>query len=463
MIRTHHPSLAFAETVYLAIWPGEIYWVVGHLTAEIEDTHAGGLEIHIMPDFYLTRGIHPCLGFPDLVPHLFPRQILDEEDCRNIRLMFPGSCGCRVWIAGYVTILFATRASMNTCRDFGGSPPGYASSVGGLQRGYQILDMVPSVASSAAGSAVRGTGTSCIGLRLRMPEDGRVVITTVTHGFVFHPLNSPFISTVASWMKKYTNKLLQRWSGAIPGFATTNTILGNSPLGRPVLSALTGEKIGTISETFDQPSAWLPYSAGYKHDLSLISPEPGRTLPVLTPPPGMPQITGWGNIERALQGEPVFMTAYVMESQLNSGSWKTYEGAADMTIRERKALIEGVQYLWDTEMTDVSRALLWRTTKDGSTNMYGAEGFSGTILCLGTPYQKEVKALLFQNFQLEVNERLTGKDLPHQYVKGGFFLPSEIRQATIESSEQTMEAEVVVHGTFPKGRASTQEFRNFTA
>ena len=80
-----------------------------------------------------------------------------------------------------------------------------------------------------------------------------------------------------------------------------------------------------------------------------------------------------------------------------------------VTIRERKALIEGVQCLW--EMTDESRALLWRTTKDGSTNMHDAAGFSGTILCLGTSYQKEVKALIFQTFQLDVNERLTGKDL----------------------------------------------------
>ena len=52
------------------------------------------------------------------------------------------------------------------------------------------------------------------GMRSRRPDNGRVVITTATHSFVFLPRNRQIISTVASWIKKCANKLPQRWPGA---------------------------------------------------------------------------------------------------------------------------------------------------------------------------------------------------------------------------------------------------------
>jgi hypothetical protein len=62
-------------------------------------------------------------------------------------------------------------------------------------------------------------------------------------------------------------------------------------------------KIGTITRTYDNPSATLPYPKGYNHDLSLItSPD----LPDICTPRGIEMIPEWAKYEDALDGETVF-------------------------------------------------------------------------------------------------------------------------------------------------------------
>jgi hypothetical protein len=114
-----------------------------------------------------------------------------------------------------------------------------------------------------------------------------------------------------------------------------------------------------------------------------------------------------------------------------------------------------------------SVALLWRTTKDGTFNIYDASGFSGTVLCLGNPSNKTTKAVLFQNFQQSASRPMTGTDLPHQWIKGGFLLPAEILQSTIDCSES--DSALNNGNTFLKTRFSTDSsagvvarFRSFT-
>ncbi|KAJ5957888.1 hypothetical protein N7501_012167 [Penicillium viridicatum] len=56
--------------------------------------------------------------------------------------------------------------------------------------------------------------------------------------------------------------------------------------------------IGTISYTFDHPSPApaLPYPAGYRHDLNLITDD---NLPTLISPPGHPVVSEWASYSTA--------------------------------------------------------------------------------------------------------------------------------------------------------------------
>ena len=78
--------------------------------------------------------------------------------------------------------------------------------------------------------------------------------------------------------------------------------------------------------------------------------------------------------------------------------WYTYQGSVDVDMPIRKAMVEGMVYLWETNLTDSSATLLWRNTRDGTENIYDAD-FSGAVICQGRPTDKTTKAVLFQNFQ----------------------------------------------------------------
>lgn len=145
-------------------------------------------------------------------------------------------------------------------------------------------------------------------------------------------------------------------------------------------------------------------------------------------------IAEWGSIEEALAGAPIFCAIPNVTRGFSLGA-KLLEGTV-ATEGFRSALVHGSQTIWERDMIKVS--FLWRTTRD----VDFAQGFSGGVICLGKPPEKNCKPLLFQNFAHTVRKWPKGE--PRQIktvkrfrksvietIKGGFLLPDEIRNSRI--------------------------------
>jgi hypothetical protein len=340
---------------------------------------------------------------PDPTRCLNPRKLLSRQDLGSLQRMFPLACGVQIWIAGRLTVLFPDKDAMQ--RDVDTHEGLFPYKVCGLAVGYEVLSLTPSTQDMQAGTAVcpeNGLGVCAIGLRLRLPHHHEPIITTVTHGFVKLPGES-IVTKVASLLTTMLRFLKGNRRQQLLPPAVHSDQNGNSSVGKRVLSALTKQPIGRVTSSYDKPSDWLPYPAGYKHDLSLISAEPGQSLPEVRLAPGMPPITGWGDIEEVLAGKHrLFMTSLHINPCIGVAEWKTHEGLTDVDQNLQRSQVEAMQYIWQKDSFEEPKtAILWRNVK-GPKDLLSAKGFSGTVLCQGQPTDKVVKALVFQKFQWEV-------------------------------------------------------------
>jgi hypothetical protein len=458
LLRTYHPSLECCGTVSIQRCPdGQRIWCVwGALTTPIAHTHAGGLEIHVLPDYCIPYSLHHNLiaGIDHIGRYINPRRVLTRQDLDKIGKMFPASVGAQVLIGGYpgtggfMVILYQDMISMEL--DWGRATP---STVGGMHVVFRLLNCIPT-AEFTTGTAVRSAGcegTVCLGLKLAF-QDGTTAITTVTHGFV--NTNSIFgdegiggvLSNMAAGIENWATPRRRR-PGAQPWSSPfvridRRPILGNSPIGKEVrLHENKHTVIGKIRYTYDWPSLILPFPAGYRCDLSLIC---GDSLPNIRRLEGQPAIVGWADMAKVLAGTPIFVTAYVVTR--GSEGWEAMAGSVNDL--QRPALVQGVQYLWQREYLHQNICLLWRTV--GRKDVANAQGYSGSVLCMGEPNHKEVKAVVFQNFQQPWRNFPIGD--PPMYIKAGFFLPPEIRQTTIDCGV-TRES---------RGRSSKESRRSFS-
>jgi hypothetical protein len=156
-----------------------------------------------------------------------------------------------------------------------------------------------------------------------------------------------------------------------------------------------------------------------------------------------------GDIEDVLtRTHRLFVTSLRMKPGRALGKWKTHEGLTDVDQDMRRSQVEAMQYIWQKDpFEEPKSAILWRNIK-GPKDLLSASGFSGTVLCQGQPTDKEVKALVFQNFQWEVTPApCNAEDLAHSFIKGGYLLPVEVRQSSIECVDP--EAEARPSGTSP--------------
>ncbi|KAH8432494.1 uncharacterized protein LDX57_010130 [Aspergillus melleus] len=193
----------------------------------------------------------------------------------------------------------------------------------------------------------------------------------------------------------------------------------NSPIGKQVWLATESVRAGTITHTFDNPSAILPYPAGYTHDLSLITDE---NLPTLVSPPGYPVISEWATYSNALSG----CSVYAARQNVVVGRWATLYETIDPDAF-RGATVCGADYPWDREARSQTAALLWNTLEPFTP----AIGWSGSVLCVGQPTDTFSRAVVFQNYEVEVraNEKTV-------ILKAGFLLPKAIRVATIVTNPE---------------------------
>lgn len=112
LIRTYHPALSAIPTVYTYTeMTGKIFWKV--LLPEglrLFDTHVTGREIHIVPSL---RGPDPLrVLMPSRVPIrrlIYPRRMLSACDISILRSSYPTSIGVRVFISGFIVLLFQKR------------------------------------------------------------------------------------------------------------------------------------------------------------------------------------------------------------------------------------------------------------------------------------------------------------------------------------------------------------------
>lgn len=101
------------------------------------------------------------------------------------------------------------------------------------------------------------------------------------------------------------------------------------------------------------------------------------------------------------------------------------------TEQAPRALVEGTEYLWDRDNLTSSASLIWRTVPAS----LDVKTWSGSALCLGSPSDRAIQVVVFQNFQCSIRRDGTVSDpngpTTFDYFKGGFLLPEEIRQAEI--------------------------------
>lgn len=172
----------------------------------------------------------------------------------------------------------------------------------------------------------------------------------------------------------------------------------------------------------------MPYPVGFSHDLSIITDD---NLPHLTNHPNSPRITHWGPYEEVLQGSPLFINRH----NVVTGTFSTREGYGVSRLAQ-EAIAHGAQYSWDTKARAPNTALLWRTLHDSDT----VQGMSGSVLCLGRPLDPYARAVLFQNFEGPLapsqNVQIARTETSPRF-KGGFLLPTEVRDAEIITYDTT--------------------------
>src|ERR1700726_2201247 len=137
LLRTYHPSLECCVGVSIQRCPdGQRIWSVWALTTPLTHTHAGGLEIHVLPDFCVPDGMMYNLiaGIDHFRRYINPRRVLTQQDRDTIRKMFPESVGAQVLIGGYMAILYEDMFSMEL--DWRKATP---VTVGGMQVVTRLL------------------------------------------------------------------------------------------------------------------------------------------------------------------------------------------------------------------------------------------------------------------------------------------------------------------------------------
>ncbi|KAK2745051.1 hypothetical protein FQN55_006408 [Onygenales sp. PD_40] len=459
IVRTLHRSLARCESVFVYESHGDVIWLVPDSDdLNLPDTHAAGREIHVLPYFEIQP---PSVTTPfyesPITRRINCRRFLRPDDIEAIREFFPDSVGVRILMTGYAIVLFRTFDAMKEAWR-----TKVIGELGGLRVGYDISQCHLSSATTASGLAISEhpnalRTSACLGLRLRMPN-GDDVITTVTHQFV-KCIELPSIFTaIASWCEHWYMNIRSAFqkfrpgksSSTVPATVEKRASVGNTSVGAEVWLAGTDQKIfkvGTITKTYDlNPSRYLPYPAGYQHDLSLImSPEPPR----MTQPSNCPSIVGWGSYARVLEGGPIFVYRCNGTAEVSRQPDATLHRATSTY----PAVIQGAEYFWDRGARTAS--LLWRTAHEMDT----AEGFTGSVLCLGNLTDSTARAVVFQNYQAALRPKLIDSDdeprlrfVHRATFKAGFLLPEEIRASQIVLDD---------HGQHRQGQSLNED--KFTA
>ncbi|KAF8996689.1 hypothetical protein BDZ89DRAFT_1148894 [Hymenopellis radicata] len=345
-IRTYHPAFEMAPDVFVRkITLEDSVWAV-------HPSHIRDCSYYRKRNDVAGRVVHGAgasstvrmalAGFQSKLKaegSINTRKILSEGEIMAIREQFPEAIGLRIFVAGYLTVLFKSVADL---KNVAYRP--WPSELGNLKVQLEVWNDRPCTdGGNAMQLGLRLVGTFEIGEESREME----VITVVTNDFVTTPELS---STVASYVSPRTmHGLLSPFrtlAGNVKGVAqwSTKMAAGYAAVGKEVTSTDGSAKIGTIVKSYDEISMLLPFPYGYQHNMSIIA---GDGLAHANLPTGSPCLSGFASFEDALaDGAAVFTVQHI-------------PGAETIV---RKSLVEGQQYTWDSSV--VARSLLWRTKDD---------------------------------------------------------------------------------------------------
>lgn len=237
LLRTFHRSLAPCPFVYEAIEAdGKKIWVVNIApSVPVYDTHAGGREIHIHPEYLLPQLSQVYSGSrkDPLNRRINPRRFLPASDLELVRRFFPSAIGVRVLISGFIIVLFRNREDIEASWLEGCVP-----SFGLLRLGYDVAVHYPTEAVADSGNAVadspeRSKFATPMGLKLKFP-DGSQGIAVPTHAFV--NVKTPHEDVArkhSGWLTKTKSTFLKVTAMKVKECVKAGSAV-NSPLGKGV-------------------------------------------------------------------------------------------------------------------------------------------------------------------------------------------------------------------------------------
>lgn len=262
LLRTHHRSLAPCAFVFQTEVNEKTIWVVGiGPYAPMYDTHAGGREIHFRPEYLLPRisQVYSGCRQDPLQSAINPRRFLPAACLESLRRFFPAAIGARVFIAGFLVILFRNQ------RDIEASwLEGCVPSFGLLRLGYDVAvhypaETPPDSESVVTESPEQTDSAASLGLKLEL-TDGSQGICVPTHAFV--DVNKPkdnLTHNRASLLKKtkatFSIATAMKVKESLKVGATVDSSLGKSVwLGKPKEVSVVGVDVHLWLKTSENRS-----------------------------------------------------------------------------------------------------------------------------------------------------------------------------------------------------------------
>ncbi|KAF2404818.1 hypothetical protein EJ06DRAFT_553639 [Trichodelitschia bisporula] len=451
LLRTHHPSLAFRNKVYIITERSgsRRFWAVDE-SDEPCALKVAGTDVHIIPGSHLVTDSPFYFPLHDIEPiedplsgPLNPRRFFGHEDLEIIRDTFPAAVGAQVYISGYVVILYSSKKVL--FREVNNR--GVCPFIGQLRVRYSVADFKP--------APHKANSPAAVGLRLSYNDysedpNGKEtkLITVPSHAYAKTAGEKDTLHrAVIDHMNRLKKKFSKIANRDLPQGPPTSSVGKKVDIrckggkrvdvaggaGKPKININIGKpsvKMGRIDETFDKNLNLLrPFPFSYEHDISVVK---GDDLPKLYLPTGaITSLRPWApNYSTVLDGAPCFLANMNVHPEMRSFD------------KPEQAIAEGTCYIWDRETHIQSASLLWRTEDSPR----GCEDNSPSVLCCSQEGTAFTYAVLFKNYvtgtihKRESEPRTLKTRLCRFFkrktaggaIQGGFLLPDFIRETKID-------------------------------
>jgi hypothetical protein len=203
--------------------------------------YIGGCPVYTID---LSTDIVQAMGDDGFCVH--PRQVVDDAELERISSRFPHSIGMRVYLGGYVEILYNSTKQIRQEQNSTDWLPG---SIGEMTYGLTVLETYPTTQPVSTGSQVAATPEElidlrgCLGLRIKLQDSHHDAWMTTTHAWVQRPARrdnakANFFANILSLARRNrkASSLINSLTAPISQGRTTKT---QSPVGAEVYVAHT--------------------------------------------------------------------------------------------------------------------------------------------------------------------------------------------------------------------------------